>query len=94
MKKVTNIANPDFFLIVKDAYVNGSRIVCETDNDNFDLWRSCWTIEEYCEITMQRFLITAKSQFPMVPPEWWPRLGVGDLDNVKITITKGDKHED
>ena len=94
MKKVTNIANPDFFLIVKDAYVNGSRIVCETDNDNFDLWRSCWTIEEYSEITMQRFCRSAREIFPIVPPEWWQRLGVGDLDNVRITITKGDKHED
>ena len=94
MKKVTNIANPDFFLIVKDAYVNGSRIICETDNDYFDLWRSCWTIEEYSEITMQRFCRSARELFPIVPPEWWQRLGVGDLDNVRITITKGDKHED
>ncbi len=94
MKKVTNIANPDFFLIVKDAYVNGSRIICETDTDYFDLWRSCWTIEEYSEITMQRFCRSARELFPIVPPEWWQRLGVGDLDNVRITITKGDKHED
>ena len=94
MKKVTNIANPDFFLIVKDAYVNGSRIICETDTDYYDLWRSCWTIEEYSEITMQRFCRSARELFPIVPPEWWQRLGVGDLDNVRITITKGDKHED
>ena len=94
MKKVTNIANPDFFLIVKDAYVNCSRIICETDTDYFDLWRSCWTIEEYSEITMQRFCRSARELFPIVPPEWWQRLGVGDLDNVRIPITKGDKHED
>ena len=89
MKKVVNIQNPDIVLIVEDAWVNGSRIICEAGTDNFDLWRSCWSIEAIDpEIVMAPSVALAKKMLTTVPPEWWERLVDDELDQVKITITK------
>ena len=46
MKKLINLADPKIVLIVKDAYINGNLIVCNAEIDYFDLWRSCWSLED------------------------------------------------
>ena len=42
------------------------------------------------QISMLRYAITLKKKFPEIPDKYWDELGVGDLDNVRITITKED----
>jgi len=89
MKKIVNIKNPKNVIIVDDAYVVGDRIVCTTETDDFDLWRSCWSIQGIePEVTMTRLVALAKQILKEVPPEFWEFLGVGDLDTVRITVTK------
>lgn len=39
---------------------------------------------------MLRYVLTLKEKFPEIPDMYWDELGVGDLDNVRITITKED----
>lgn len=45
MKRITNINDPNNVIIVSDAYINGDRIVCITEEEEFDLWRNCWKLE-------------------------------------------------
>ena len=89
MKKLINIANPENVIIVQDAYINGDYIVCDSGTDNFDLWRANWSINDLPpKISMLRYACTVKKAFPLVPEEFWEGLGVGDLDNVRIEITR------
>lgn len=46
MKLLTNKQDPRNRIIVVDAYINGDRIVCDANSDDFDLWEDCWTIED------------------------------------------------
>lgn len=89
MKKLINIANPENVIIVQDAYINGDRIVCNAGSDDFDLWRSKWSISDMPPmISMLRYACTVKKAFPTVPDEFWEGLGADDLDNLRIEITK------
>lgn len=88
MKKLTNKANPDNYIIVNDAYVNGDIIVCDAGTDNFYLWRMAWTIEDVKPlISLTRYALTMKQKFGEIPPEFWAGLGVDDFDNVDVIIT-------
>lgn len=49
MKRITNLNNPNNVIIVSDAYINGDRIVCITEEEEFDLWRNCWKLEDLPE---------------------------------------------
>ena len=46
MKRIVNRKYPDNVIIVRDAYVNGNRIVCDAGTDYFDLWLDCWAVED------------------------------------------------
>lgn len=46
MKLLTNKRDPRNRIIVVDAHINGRRIVCDANSDDFDLWKDCWTIED------------------------------------------------
>lgn len=92
MKKLVNKADPDNVIIVKDAYVNGDRIVCDAGTDDFDLWRKAWAIEDVKpSISITRYAYTMKQKFGEIPPEFWEGLGVDDFDNVDVIITTTTK---
>ena len=42
MKLLTNKRDPRNRIIVVDAHINGRRIVCDANSDDFDLWKDCW----------------------------------------------------